>query len=286
MSIQAVAWVLDREEIPARNKLVLVAIANHANHTDGYCWLKAETIAREAACSPRAVFNFVGALIRNGYIRKAPRRGDDGKQRANDYWIMFNRPDGPWIKAEGAMDDDQEPIESGDEPIDDAGVDAADEPQDVVEPHAPRASGETVEKPPEIHAQTAQRAVGPHAPACSHIDPAEPSKTNPENAGARASAPRHYAPPPPAPPAPAPQGATTADGSGDFIFVYVGTPAYAAWKTFKERETGRPWNGTMVKNGSHGWYFKTLYPPQAKPPPGADTAASDDVIDAPYSKTG
>ena len=77
MSIQAVAWVLDREELPARPKLVLVAIANHANHTDGYCWLKAETIAKEAACSPRAVFNFVGALIRNGYLRKAPARGAD-----------------------------------------------------------------------------------------------------------------------------------------------------------------------------------------------------------------
>ena len=88
MSIQAVAWALD-QDLPARPKLVLVAIANHADHTNGYCWLKAETIAREASCSPRSVYNFVGALVRNGYMRKALRKGEDGKQRANDYWIMF-----------------------------------------------------------------------------------------------------------------------------------------------------------------------------------------------------
>lgn len=280
MSIQAVAWVLDREEIPARPKLVLVAIANHANHTDGYCWLKAETIAKEAACSPRAVFNFVGALIRNGYVRKAPARGADGKQRANDYWIMFNRADGPWIAAEGVAGEDQEPEESAEDAVEMAGIAAADEPQDIVEPHAHRASGEAVEKPPENPVQPAPRAVGPHAPACSHIDSLQPSKTNPENGGLGRSAPRRYAPPPQPPPEP--MGATTVQGSGDFIFVFVGTPAYDAWVTAKTREIGRPWHQQTTKDGRWGWYFKTLFPPSAKPPP----EGLSDQDAAEFSKTG
>ena len=65
MSIQAVAWALD-QDLPARPKLVLVSIANHASHTDGYCWLKAETIAQEAACTPRSVYTYIGGLVRTG----------------------------------------------------------------------------------------------------------------------------------------------------------------------------------------------------------------------------
>lgn len=282
MSIQAVAWVLDREELPARPKLVLVAIANHANHTDGYCWLKAETIAREAACSPRAVFNFVGALIRNGYVRKAPARGADGKQRANDYWILFNRPDGPWITDAGAATGDEEPIENDDESVEVDSADGETGPQHAVEPHAPRAYGEPVENSPEIPVQTAPCAVGPHAPACSHTDSAEPSKTNPLKAGLAKSSPRGYAPPPP-PPA-QPVGATTAGGTGDFIFVFEGTDAYRAWKTVKERELGRSWNGRMIRDGRWGWYFKTLFPPAEKPPPTSDAEVT--TIDPPFSKTG
>ncbi|MDP2410371.1 MAG: helix-turn-helix domain-containing protein [Pseudolabrys sp.] len=280
MSIQAVAWVLDREELPARPKLVLVAIANHANHTDGYCWLKAETIAKEAACSPRAVFNFVGALIRNGYIRKAPARGADGKQRANDYWILFNRPDGPWIKADGLENDDQEADETGDETADLDSVEAPETPQDAVEPHAPCASGEPVENEAENASRMHAGAVGPHAPACSHIDSAEPSKTNPEKAGLGRSTPRRYAPPPPPPPKP--QGATTAGGTGDFIFVFDGTPAYSAWQAFKTKEIGRPWACRTSREGRWGWYFPTLFPPKATDPPKEEI----DDLDPQFSKTG
>jgi hypothetical protein len=112
MSIQAVAWALE-QDLPARPKLVLVSIANHANHVDGYCWLKAETIAKEAACTPRSIYNFVGALIRNGFIRKALRKGDDGKQRATDYWILFDREEKEWahdahLESNEADDDPSE----------------------------------------------------------------------------------------------------------------------------------------------------------------------------------
>src|SRR3990167_3798215 len=113
VSAQAMGWALDQPDIPGRPKLVLVAIANHADHTDGYCWLKAETIAREASCTPRSVFRFIGALIRNGYLRRAPRRGPDGKQRANDYWILFHREETAWDWQAGL--EGQESDDSADE---------------------------------------------------------------------------------------------------------------------------------------------------------------------------
>src|SRR5262249_27189193 len=116
-----VAWALE-QDLPARPKLVLVSIANHANHVDGYCWLKAETIARESACTPRSIYNFVGQLVRNGFIRKAKRKSDDGKQRANDYWILFDREENEWdagASLESPKADD-EPIEDGSSVEDDA----------------------------------------------------------------------------------------------------------------------------------------------------------------------
>ncbi len=263
MSIQAVGWALD-QELPARPKLVLVSIANHANHTDGYCWLRADTIAAEAACSPRAVFNFIGDLIRNGFIRKAPRRGEDGKQRANDYWILFNRPAAEWIKTARHSDED-EPANLEPE---------ADDPQDAAEPDAPRAHGENEGAAVEIPA----RAVGPSAPACSHSESAEPSKSKPEDARAgacaRDSVPRAYRAPPPEPPKPT---GSVVGKNAEQIFVYEGSRAYEAWARVKQRERGiSNWHLTTTKviDGQvrRGWYFPSLFPPSENrsPPDEAD----------------
>lgn len=260
MSIQAVAWALE-QELPARPKLVLVAIANHANHVDGYCWLKAETIAREAACTPRSVYNFVGALIRNGFIRKAIRKGDDGKQRANDYWIEFEREEKPW--EHGAH---VEPDAAVDEPPESEASEAV--PQDVVEPDEPRACGETPE-PSERHdtrrpVEMSSGSPGPHASTFTRKRIAEPSESNPKasSAGARvrSAAPRAYRPPPPQP-----MGADTEHKSKP-VFVYLGTPAYEAWAKVKAKESGlskwQLYTRSCIDGQWHtGWYFPTLFPP-------------------------
>lgn len=266
MSIQAVAWALD-QKLPARPKLVLVSIANHANHTDGYCWLKVDTIGAEASCSPRAVHNFIGALIRNGFIRKAQRRGDDGKQRANDYWILLDRdPDLKWITEVESEPEEPEidmPPEHTETQDDVDGMHAV---------HPAETSPEPVEKP--------ARAVGPSAPACSHIDSAEPSKIKPEE-GERAKTPyrpRAYAPPPvPRPPA---QGEVISAKPTDPIFVFVGTPAYDAWaKVMAIKNRMSRWHlvTTRYVNGERqtGWWFPTLFPPSsnADPPKESEKAS-------------
>ena len=253
MSIQAVAWALE-QDLPAHPKLVLVAIANHANHTDGYCWLKAETIAQEASSNPRSVWRYVAALVRNGYIRKAPKRGADGKQRANDYWILFNRDPNPWDWGKS------DPT-SGSAPTDTESHGESDEPDDS---GGTRASPEI---PPESH--------GPCAIGVTHIESLEPSKTNPEK-DARAStgasefgnAPRGYRPQPLAPPEP--RGAVIADKDAKLIFVYerLGgepNPPFEAWCLVKSQEKHLGWRLTcrQLVDGKWrtGWFFPTLWPP-------------------------
>lgn len=269
MSIQAVAWALD-QDLPARPKLVLVSIANHANHVDGYCWLRLDTIAAEASCSRRAVFNFIGDLVRNGYVRKAQRRADDGRQRANDYWILINRAPADWIgtsKPEAAETDEPEP--------DDDSVEACETSQDIDEQGARDALGCGLGSEGELPAG----APRPSAPACTHIESAEPSKIKPKE-DARASEPyrpRGYAPPPP--PREPPQGEVLGKKPTDQIFVFFPSKAYDAWarvKSIENRlgfdERNRPrWRLLITKiidgDKRSGWYFPTLFPPSHADPP-------------------
>lgn len=270
MSIQAVAWALERTEIPARPKLVLVSVCNHANNVDGYCWLNAETIAREAACTPRSVYRFIGGLVRNGYLRKAPKRGADGKQRANDYWVLFNRPVADW---DWGADPDAE-LEA--EATHAESACAVDEPQDVVEPHDTVSPGQ-IAQPDDI--TVAREPVDLPAVSCGPGDNgvsrkriAEPSKPNSKASSAGAhdgaapvASPRAYRPPPVAP-----QGADLAQPTKQ-IFVYAPSKAYTAWAARKAKESGiRNWSLTTTANidgqWRTGWYFPSLFPPPDKSP--------------------
>lgn len=259
MSIQAVGWALE-QDLPARPKLVLVSLANHADHTTGYCWLKAETLAREAACTTRSIYRFIGGLVRNGYIRKAPRKGEDGKQRANDYWIMFGREEKHWDW--GAHPEPPEPEDDPEENATDG-----DETQDVVEPYDTASHGEHVGNSPADPVDKHAVSHGPCDSRVSHSESLEPSKTNSKKDAREAPfslPPRAYRPPPPSVAADV-QGAILADREAKLIFVYVGTRAWDAWMAEMSRRKGFPWrlSTTAVIDGKtrQGWYFPTLFPP-------------------------
>lgn len=252
MSIQAVAWALE-QDLPARPKLVLVSIANHADHRTGYCYLRADTIAEEASCSVRGVHNFIGDLVRNGFIRREHKRAVDGKQRANDYWILFSRAaDVKWVGDRAGASDDAEPEETS----------------ISCEPDARRALGEIEAEAPPEPAENAHRALGPDAPACTRKSLDEPSKTNPEKSAAPnpfAAAPRSYKAPPIAPDI---QGATHVQ-TATRLFVIKGTRGWDAWMAYRKRTKGMDTNPTYRKqvtiNGvlcwRDGWDFPTLFPP-------------------------
>lgn len=67
MSIQAVGWVLDHSESRGLARLVLVALANHAND-QRECWPAQRTIAREAGISPGSVGAQVRKLVALGEV--------------------------------------------------------------------------------------------------------------------------------------------------------------------------------------------------------------------------
>lgn len=89
MSFHAIAWALDRD-VPAREKLVLVCLANHADaHWRG--WPSQRTIAARAGLSPRTVGRALEALEVQGIIRRTGRVRADGGRSSDEFQLI---PDG------------------------------------------------------------------------------------------------------------------------------------------------------------------------------------------------
>ena len=88
MSIQAVSWALEQYIPKPIAKLVLVSLANHANHTSGLCYPSVELIAHEASCSVRSAQRYIRYLAERGFI-KVEERFKDGRQLQNTYWLLI-----------------------------------------------------------------------------------------------------------------------------------------------------------------------------------------------------
>ena len=90
MSIQAVAWVLDQFVLDAAAKLVLVVLANHADHKTGRCWPTIRTIASESSQSVRSVQRKLADLQETGWITiEAFGRGLPALAAATRVWRDF-----------------------------------------------------------------------------------------------------------------------------------------------------------------------------------------------------
>lgn len=74
MSIQAIAWVLDKSLTQGSERLVLIAIANHVDST-GWCWPSIPAIAHEARVDKRTVYRAIDALEEWGDLRILRRPG-------------------------------------------------------------------------------------------------------------------------------------------------------------------------------------------------------------------
>jgi hypothetical protein len=98
MSIQAYTWVLNQpgDDLPGFARLVMLALANHCDHTTGHCWPSVDTISKEAGIKKRTTERYLAALVRNGFIDKRQRHHKSGQFRSNDYWIVFDRNPAPW----------------------------------------------------------------------------------------------------------------------------------------------------------------------------------------------
>ena len=105
MTIQSLSWALD-QRLPGEAKLVLLALANRADHTTGQVYLDAASVAAEASISESSLPRYLGALRRNGYLAR------DGRPEDRHYWLLFDRDiarEWAWDAAEIAAENDSAP---------------------------------------------------------------------------------------------------------------------------------------------------------------------------------
>lgn len=69
MSVQAVSWVIDCSKHKAKDFLVLLMIAYHANSEGAQSWPSMSKLAKEARCSMRAVQYSIKRLVDSGELR-------------------------------------------------------------------------------------------------------------------------------------------------------------------------------------------------------------------------
>lgn len=85
MSVQALAAVLDHSQARLGARLVLIAIANHANEYGENAYPSIDTIGREAHLSPRQVIRCVQELEQLGELDVLRE-----SNKANRYRILVN----------------------------------------------------------------------------------------------------------------------------------------------------------------------------------------------------
>ena len=242
MSNQAMTWAF-AQNIPSRAKTVLLALANHADHTTGHCWPSIQTIMDEASCSRRATFNFIGALQRNGFIEIRKKRGNDGRQRASDYWLLFDREPHEWqhtvrVEEEDCRDELEENSTENAE-------------LNFVHPDAPGENHEVEQIP-----------APPQSNPCTPIiEPSDSNRQNPESKDGRGfkfDRPKEFSSDARKEQQAKLQAADEAR-KPKFLPVIEGSKP---WEAHVRAGHPRTLVGTVEVNGKHhrGWYFPTLYP--------------------------
>jgi helix-turn-helix protein len=109
VSIQVVGWALEYQDLPldkrtsrpsSSAKLVLIALANHADRDGANCFPAVDTICWYTGLSERAVQYTLRELEDHGVIRKTPNplvleaKVDDPRKRPQSYAIVaFAKPD-------------------------------------------------------------------------------------------------------------------------------------------------------------------------------------------------
>jgi hypothetical protein len=84
MSIEALNWAWRQQTPNPTSKLVLMALADHANG-DGECWPSMKRIAVMAQVSSRQVSYHITMLAKLGLLEKASRRRHQGQLRGWNY---------------------------------------------------------------------------------------------------------------------------------------------------------------------------------------------------------
>lgn len=88
MSVQAMAWVLESSKARLGDRLVALAVANHADREGENAWPSIETLALEAHLSQRQVQRALKSLESIGELRISPSSGPRG---TNVYTLVMTQ---------------------------------------------------------------------------------------------------------------------------------------------------------------------------------------------------
>jgi hypothetical protein len=89
MSVKVSAWVWENGPEQTSEKLLLLALADHAND-DGICYPSVDRLSIMVACSPRHVRRLRDSLIEQGYLSKIQFGGMVGDvKRSNVYKVNY-----------------------------------------------------------------------------------------------------------------------------------------------------------------------------------------------------
>jgi hypothetical protein len=148
MSVQVLGWVLENSTAVGVERLVLIALANHADVGGGSCYPSLDRIAHEARASRRHVIRAIQGLEEQGHIVVV--RGG-GRGHSNHYRLILSEqcPDVPVSERETVT---SEPERVTSEPIN----------SDVMSPEPSLAVSEPREAPNGAQPQqTKKRATPP-----------------------------------------------------------------------------------------------------------------------------
>jgi len=96
MSIRAIKWahqVLPLLDLPPTERMTLVVLAYHHNHSTGECFPSMETMAQSVGVTSRRVQQAVALLASWGLIKK--KRGGTKAANASNRYTLFGAPKRP-----------------------------------------------------------------------------------------------------------------------------------------------------------------------------------------------
>lgn len=88
MSYKALIWALGQEELKARERLVLIYLADHCNEEKGYAWPSIKRLSKRTGMGQSTVKRAVAALELMGLIRVSRQsKMVDGSRFSNRYYL-------------------------------------------------------------------------------------------------------------------------------------------------------------------------------------------------------
>ncbi len=276
MTVAALNWAF-RQVVPPAPKVILLALADQAEELTGkvcYGPTNLDHIARKSSLPRRTLSRHIGALMRNGYVR---RESNKDRGQPSHYWLCIDRDPADsldeWSFTTKPDDDEREEVDDAEQ---------HDDPQDIdrVGQNGLPPSDQEVDKtvmqngPP----------PGPHGgPAVGHMDgphestnnqrtttrEVEQKKTNGFSKQAQDED----------------RACVVAErvnkSENATVFVIEGSKAWISWAAEMQRRTGRLFSltctGTVNGRKYHGWYFPTLFPPANKPTAPPDVLSDEDA---------